>query len=54
MELPDLAIEEGQQDLVSGVPMFMFEGEQFWGNDRTWLLRKRLASHAITESESGH
>ena len=44
MELLDLAIEEGQQDRVFGVPMFVLEDEQFWGNDRIWLLRERLGS----------
>lgn len=44
MELLDLAIEEGQRDHVFGVPMFVFEGEQYWGNDRIWLLRERLGS----------
>ncbi len=49
MELLDRAIEEGQQDRVFGVPMFLFEGEQFWGNDRIWLLRERLASFAFAK-----
>lgn len=46
MELLDAAIEEGEQDHVFGVPMFVFEGEQFWGNDRIWLLRERLETAA--------
>ena len=50
MELLDLAIEEGQQDHVFGVPLFVFEEEQFWGNDRIWLLRERLESFAFPES----
>jgi 2-hydroxychromene-2-carboxylate isomerase len=27
---------------VFGVPMFVYEGELFWGGDRMWLLRERL------------
>lgn len=50
MELLKLAIEEGQQDHVFGVPMFVFEGEQFWGNDRIWLLRERLAPFASAKT----
>ncbi len=37
------AIAEGEQDHVFGVPLFVFADEQFWGNDRIWLLRERLA-----------
>jgi 2-hydroxychromene-2-carboxylate isomerase len=28
---------------VFGVPTFVLEGELFWGGDRMWLLRERLA-----------
>jgi 2-hydroxychromene-2-carboxylate isomerase len=27
---------------VFGVPMFVYDGELFWGGDRMWLLRERL------------
>tara|TARA_S200000501_G_scaffold359793_1_gene386134 strand:- start:36 stop:647 length:612 start_codon:yes stop_codon:yes gene_type:complete len=35
-------LEEAMEDQVFGVPMFIFEGEQFWGHDRIWLIEKRL------------
>jgi len=45
----------GQQDYVAtvaaaeqrgvfGVPTFVLDGELFWGTDRIWLLRERLAA----------
>lgn len=42
LELLDRAISEGEDDHVFGVPMFIYEGEQFWGADRIWLLRERF------------
>ncbi len=36
------AQEEAVEDHVFGVPLFIFEGEQFWGHDRLWLLEHRL------------
>jgi 2-hydroxychromene-2-carboxylate isomerase len=29
---------------VFGVPSFLLDGELFWGADRIWLLRERLAA----------
>jgi 2-hydroxychromene-2-carboxylate isomerase len=34
--------QEAAGDQVFGVPMFYFEGEQFWGYDRMGLLEHRL------------
>ncbi len=34
--------EEAVDDQVFGVPLFVFQGEQFWGHDRLWLLQHRL------------
>jgi len=39
------AIKSGEEDHVFGVPTFVFEGEQFWGGDRIWLLKERLEAH---------
>lgn len=36
------AQEEAVEDQIFGVPLFVFEGEQFWGHDRIWLLEHRL------------
>ena len=32
---------------IFGVPMFVFEGELFWGGDRIPLLRERLTEHGL-------
>lgn len=40
-------IQEGQADHVFGVPIFVFEGEPFWGHDRIPLLEERLAEHRL-------
>ena len=39
----DAAIEEAHADHVFGVPIFVFRGELFWGQDRIPLLEERLA-----------
>jgi 2-hydroxychromene-2-carboxylate isomerase len=36
------AQEESRQDQIFGVPIFMFRGEQFWGNDRIPMLEHRI------------
>ena len=36
------AQEEAHADHVFGVPLFLFRGEQFWGNDRLDFLESRL------------
>lgn len=33
---------ESQQDHIFGVPICIFRGEQFWGNDRVPMLERRL------------
>ena len=35
-------IEEAMEDQIFGVPMFIVDGEQFWGHDRIWLIEKYL------------
>jgi 2-hydroxychromene-2-carboxylate isomerase len=35
-------VDEGQRDHVFGVPLFLFRGEPFWGQDRLPLLEERL------------
>jgi len=35
-------IDEGHEDQVFGVPIFVFRGELFWGYDRMPLLEERL------------
>ena len=36
------AQQESQQDHIFGVPICVFRGEQFWGNDRVPMLERRL------------
>ena len=43
----EACIDEGHRDQVFGVPMFIFRGEQFWGNDRMPLLEERLTEHGL-------
>ena len=37
---------EAEERGVFGVPMFLLDGERFWGHDRIGLLRERLAETA--------
>ena len=39
--------EEAVTDNIFGVPLFVFNGEQFWGHDRLWLLEERLAEAGL-------
>jgi len=38
---------EAEANGIFGVPMFVLEGELFWGGDRVELLRERLAEHGL-------
>jgi len=40
-------VDEGHQDHIFGVPIFLFEGEVFWGHDRIPLLEERLTEHGL-------
>jgi 2-hydroxychromene-2-carboxylate isomerase len=51
----DFLEEEGRRELdrvnreaeeigVFGVPSFVVDGEIFWGGDRLWMVREKLAS----------
>jgi 2-hydroxychromene-2-carboxylate isomerase len=53
----DFAEDEGRRALNSicreaedmgifGVPTFVIDGEQFWGGDRLWMVREKLAESA--------
>jgi 2-hydroxychromene-2-carboxylate isomerase len=41
------ARSEAEADRVFGVPMFLFEGEPFWGYDRMGLLESRLLAAGL-------
>jgi 2-hydroxychromene-2-carboxylate isomerase len=41
------AQEEAVADRIFGVPIFVFEGEPFWGHDRIDLLERRLAEAGL-------
>ena len=40
-------IEEGHEDHIFGVPIFLYEGEAFWGHDRIPLLEERLTENGL-------
>ena len=43
----EAAHEEAAADRIFGVPIFVFEGEPFWGHDRIGLLERRLAEAGL-------
>ena len=43
----EASIEEAHADRVFGVPIFVFRGEPFWGQDRMGLLEERLAEAGL-------
>ncbi len=45
--LLDRCVEEGHEDHIFGVPIFLFEAEAFWGHDRIPLLEERLSEHGL-------
>ncbi len=46
----ECAQEEAGSDHVFGVPLFIFEGEPFWGYDRLPVLEQRLAERGLALS----
>jgi len=42
---------EAAVDHIFGVPIFIFEGEPFWGHDRLSLLEERLREKGLALSE---
>ena len=45
------AQQEASTDQVFGVPMCIFRGEQFWGNDRIPMLAGRLEQAGLSLSK---
>jgi 2-hydroxychromene-2-carboxylate isomerase len=45
-----LAQDEAAADRIFGVPLFVFKGEQFWGNDRVPMLEQRLKDAGLARS----
>jgi len=43
----DACIEEAHADHVFGVPLFVCDGEPFWGHDRMGLLEERLTERGL-------
>jgi 2-hydroxychromene-2-carboxylate isomerase len=37
-------LHEAEQLGVFGVPTFVIAGEIFWGGDRLWMVREKLAA----------
>jgi 2-hydroxychromene-2-carboxylate isomerase len=48
----DACIEEAHADHVFGVPLFILDGEPFWGHDRMPLLEERLTGLGLARKES--
>jgi 2-hydroxychromene-2-carboxylate isomerase len=46
------AQQEAHEDRIFGVPIFVFQGEQFWGNDRIAFLERRLRDAGLALDES--
>jgi 2-hydroxychromene-2-carboxylate isomerase len=47
----ETAQQEASVDQVFGVPMCIFRGEQFWGNDRIPMLARRLEQAGLSLSK---
>ena len=43
---------EAEADHIFGVPLFIFEGEPFWGYDRMMLLEERLTDAGLRRAPS--
>jgi 2-hydroxychromene-2-carboxylate isomerase len=43
----DACVEEAHADHVFGVPLFVLDGEPFWGHDRMPLLEERLGERGL-------
>ncbi len=43
----EACVDEGHADHAFGVPLFLFEGEAFWGHDRIPLLEERLTERGL-------
>jgi 2-hydroxychromene-2-carboxylate isomerase len=52
MRAYEAAQEEAVADRIFGVPIFVFEGEPFWGHDRIPLLEHRLAEAGLARNAS--
>jgi 2-hydroxychromene-2-carboxylate isomerase len=46
-------IAEGHEDHVFGVPLFLFAGEMYWGQDRLPLLEERLTGLGLARLSRG-
>jgi 2-hydroxychromene-2-carboxylate isomerase len=51
--LLEQCIDEGHEDQVFGVPIFVFRGELFWGYDRMPLLEERLREAGLARAGAG-
>jgi 2-hydroxychromene-2-carboxylate isomerase len=49
--LLDTCLAEAESDHIFGVPIFVFRGELFWGQDRIPLLEERLADAGLLAGE---
>jgi 2-hydroxychromene-2-carboxylate isomerase len=40
-------VRQAETDGVFGVPMFVIDGELFWGGDRLWMVREKLGAETV-------
>jgi 2-hydroxychromene-2-carboxylate isomerase len=46
-------VAEGEADHIFGVPIFLFDGEPFWGHNRIPLLEERLTERGLRRRGDG-
>ena len=42
-------LKEAMEDRIFGVPLFVVDGQQFWGHDRIWLIEKYLVDSGVSK-----
>ena len=48
----EASLDEAAEDHIFGVPIFVFNGEQFWGADRLWLLEETLREAGLARNNA--
>ena len=47
----EAVLDEAMDDQIFGVPLFVMDGEQFWGHDRIWLIDKYLQDSGLARCD---
>ncbi len=48
----EASLDEAMEDHIFGVPLFLMDGEQFWGHDRIWLIEKYLEDAGLAKESA--